>query len=60
MKEYLVIQSEKNFKIIYFIFLIFFVFFASYFPLFFIFKDLNFLFLGSNEASHLIVAKSIL
>jgi len=60
MKEYLVIQSEKNFKIIYFIFLIFFVFFASYFPLFFIFKDLNFLPLGSNEASHLIVAKSIL
>jgi len=60
MKKYLVTQSEKNFQIIYFVFLAFFVFFASYLPLFFILKDLNFLPFGSNEASHLIVAKSIL
>jgi hypothetical protein len=58
MNKYLTPQLEKNFKIIYFVFLAF--FFASYFPLFFILKDLNFLPLGSNEASHLIVAKSIL
>ena len=60
MNKYLTTQLEKNFKKIYFIFLAFFVFFASYFPLFFILKDLNFLPLGSNESSHLIVAKSIL
>ena len=60
MNKYLAIQSEKNFKIIYFVFLAFFVFIASYLPLFFILKDLNFLPLGSNESSHLIVAKNIL
>ena len=60
MIDYLVSQSEKNFKIIYFVFLAFFVFIASYLPLFFILKDLNFLPLYSNEASHLTVAKSIL
>ena len=60
MDKYLTTKLEKNFKIIYFVFLASFVFFASYFPLFFILKDLNFLPLGSNESSHLIVAKSIL
>ena len=51
MIDYLVSQSEKNFKLIYFAFLAFFVFIASYLPLFFILKDLNFLPLGSNEVA---------